>query len=108
MGTAMSRSRLHRVSALLIRQRNYGEADRIIVLLTRERGKVSAIAKGVRRARARLAGALQLFCHAEILLAAGRSLDAIAQAQPVDSFSHLGQDMARYAHASYCCELADA
>jgi DNA repair protein RecO (recombination protein O) len=104
----MSRPRLHCVSALLIRQRNYGEADRIIVLLTRERGKVSAIAKGVRRARAKLAGALQLFCHAEVLLAEGRSLDSIAQAQPIDAFSHLGEDMARYAHACYCCEMVDA
>jgi DNA repair protein RecO (recombination protein O) len=93
---------------VLIRQRNYGEADRIIVLLTRERGKVSAIAKGVKRARSKLAGALQLFCHARILLAAGRSLDVITQVQPIEAFSHLSGDMARYAHASYLCELVDA
>ena len=103
----MSRSRLYRASAVIIRQRNLGEADRVIVLLTRERGKVSAVARGVRRARSKLAGSLQLFCHGRFLLAAGRSLDVITQVQLADTFLHLREDFARLAHASYICELVD-
>jgi DNA repair protein RecO (recombination protein O) len=96
------------VSAVVIRQRELGEADRILVLYTRERGKLSAVAKGVRRPRSRLAGSLQLFCQAEVQLAAGRSLEVATQARAVDAFYHLRDDMARYSHASYLAELLDA
>jgi len=103
----MSRSRLYRVSGVIIRQRNLGEADRVIVLLTRERGKLSGVARGVRRPRSKLAGSLQLFCHGRFLLAAGRSLDIITQVQLADAFSGLGSDLSRLSHASYVCELVD-
>jgi len=104
----MSRSRLYRVSGIIIRQRNLGEADRIVVLFTRERGKLSAVARGVKRVRSKLAGSLQLFCHGRFLLAAGRSLDVVTQIQLADSFPHLREDLERLAHASYVCELVDA
>jgi DNA repair protein RecO (recombination protein O) len=102
------RVRLYRVSSVVIRQRALGEADRIITLYTRERGKVSAVAKGVRRARSKLAGGLQLFCHARMQLAAGRSLEVVTQVQPIDLFYRLREDMRRYVHASYAAELLDS
>lgn len=103
----MGRSRLYRVSGVIIRQRNLGEADRVVVLFTQDRGKLSGVARGVRRARSKLAGSLQLFCHGRFLLAAGRSLDVITQVQLADTFSHLSQDIRRLSHASYLCELVD-
>jgi DNA repair protein RecO (recombination protein O) len=102
------RVRLYRVSAIVIRQRNLGEADRILTLYTRERGKVSAVAKGVRRSRSKLAGSLQLFSLAEVQLAAGRSLEVATQARSLDSFYNLRRDLTCYAHASYTAELLDA
>jgi DNA repair protein RecO (recombination protein O) len=103
----MSRSRLYRVSGVIIRQRSLGEADRVIVLFTEERGKLSGVARGVRRPRSKLAGSLQLFCHGRFLLAAGRTLDVITQVQLSDAFSQLSQDIRRLSHASYLCELVD-
>ncbi|MFB3882811.1 MAG: DNA repair protein RecO [Armatimonadota bacterium] len=103
----MTRLRLSRVSAVVVRQRELGEADRILVLYSRERGKLSAVAKGVRRPRSKLAGSLQLFSQAELQLAAGRSLDVITQARSVNAFYHLRQDMQRYVRASYLSELVD-
>jgi len=100
--------RLYRVSAVVIRQRDLGEADRIVVLYTRERGKVSAVAKGTKRPRSKLAGSLQLFSHASVQLAAGRSLEVATQARPIDYHYNLRRDMKRYAHASYAAELLDA
>ena len=105
---ASRRSRLYRVSAVVLRQRDLGEADRIVVLYTQERGKLSGVAKGVKRPRSKLAAGLQLFTHAEVLLAAGRSLDVITQVRPVDSFYGLRSDMRRLAHASYAVELLDS
>lgn len=101
-------ARLYRVSAIVIRQRELGEADRILVLYTRERGKLSSVAKGIRRPRSKLAGSLQLFSQAEVQLAAGRSLEVVTQARAANAFYNLRQDMARYAHASYAAELLDA
>jgi len=103
----VSRVRLYRVTSILIRQRNLREADRIVTLLTRERGKLSAVAKGVRRPRSKLAGGLQLFSHARVQLAAGRSLEVVTQIEPVDTFYHLREDVARFNHACYASEMVD-
>jgi DNA repair protein RecO (recombination protein O) len=93
---------------LLIRQRDLGEADRILTFFTRERGKVSAIAKGVKRARSKLAPVLQLFAQARVQLAAGRSLEVVTQARLEETFCHLREDMGRYASACYVAEMAQA
>jgi len=99
--------RLYRVSALVLRQRELAEADRILLLLTSERGKLSALAKGVKKPRSKLAGGLQLFSHVRLLLAVGRNLDPITQCQPLESFLPLRQDLHRFALASHLAELAD-
>ena len=62
-----------RTQAIILRRTNYGEADRILNLLTPERGKVSAIAKGVRKARSKLAGGLELFAVCDVTLLTGKS-----------------------------------
>jgi len=90
---------------LLIRQRDLGEADRLLTFFTRERGQVSAVARGVKRARSKLAPVLQLFAHARVQLAAGRSLDVVTQARPEEMFCHLREDMGRYACACYVAEM---
>jgi DNA repair protein RecO (recombination protein O) len=62
-----------RSEAIILRRTNYGEADRILNLLTPERGKVSAIAKGVRKAKSKLAGGLELFATCDVTLLQGKS-----------------------------------
>lgn len=106
-GTASvdSRPRLYRVSAVVIRLRNLGEADRVVTLFTRERGKLSAVAKGVKRSRSKLAGGLQLFCHSHVQLAKGRSLEVVTQVQSADVFYHLRENLDTYSHACYVAEL---
>jgi len=103
----VTRPRLYRVSAVVLRQRELAEADRIVLLLSRERGKLSAVAKGVRRPRSKLAGGLQLFSHVRLLVAVGRNLDLITQCQPLESFLPLREDLDRFALASHVIELAD-
>ncbi len=67
--------------AIILGRHNFGEADRVIVLLTPERGVIRGVAKGVRRIKSRLAGHLELFCHSELMLAEGRSMDTITSAR---------------------------
>lgn len=71
----------YKTPAIIIGRYNFGEADRIIVLLTPERGVIRAVAKGVRRIKSRLAGHLELFSESELMLAEGKSLDTITSAR---------------------------
>jgi DNA repair protein RecO (recombination protein O) len=104
----MTPARVYQVTALVIRQRDLGEADRILTLYTLERGKLSAVAKAVRRPRSKLAGSLQLFTLADLQLAAGRTLDLVTQAHAQRTFYELRQEFPRYTHACYLAELLDA
>ena len=99
--------RVTKTEAIVIRQRRLGDADRIVTLLTPLRGKVDVVAKGVLRAKSRLAGHLEPLTHVEVVLAHGRSLDVVTQAQAAESFPALRGDLDRLSAALYLAELAD-
>ncbi|ABZ85003.1 DNA repair protein reco [Heliomicrobium modesticaldum Ice1] len=99
--------RLYRAQALVLRSRSYGEADRLLTLLTRERGKLSAIAKGVRKPTSRLRAGTQPLTHSQLVLYEGKNLQTVTQAEPVESFAALHGDVVRFSHASSMAELVD-
>lgn len=101
------RERSIRVSAVILRHNNYGEADRLLWLFTRERGKVRAIAKGVRKMRSRKAGHLEPFIHASLQLALGRDLWIVTQAETVEAFLPIRENLELTAYALYVLELLD-
>jgi DNA repair protein RecO (recombination protein O) len=72
--------------AIVLRARPLGEADRVYTLLTRERGKVDAVAKGARRPRSALGGRLEPLAEVRIALHRGRSLDIITEARTITSY----------------------
>ena len=76
----------YRDRAVVIRTYDFGEADRVIVLLTRDHGLVRAVAKGVRRAKSRFGSRLQLFVNLDVQLYVGKNLATISQADTVDYF----------------------
>lgn len=98
---------LYNAEAIVIRVRDFDEADKIAVLLTREEGKVQAVARGARRPRNRYAAATQLFTHVNAAMFHGRSLDTLSQIDIVESFRNLREDLVRMAYATYSCELMD-
>ena len=98
---------IYAAEAVVLRKVDYGEADRILTLLTRERGKVPAIAKSVRRSKSRMAGQLDVFAHGTMLLAEGKSMDVVTQFQRITENSALGSDLKRAAVASVVAEVAD-
>lgn len=100
---------LFKAEGLVLRTRDLGEADKIIVLYTRERGKISGVARGSRRAKSRLLAVSQLFSHSRFLMYEGRSrLYPVTQGELISSFRPLREDIARVAYASYIAELLDA
>ena len=98
---------LYTAEGIVLRTRNLGEADRIVTLYAREQGKVEAVARGARRVRSRLTGATQIFTHGRYVLFSGRTLDTLSQAEIVQSFAPLREDLIKMAHASYLAELLD-
>lgn len=99
---------LYRDSAVILRVQKLGEADRIITLLTRRYGKVRAVAKGVRRMTSRFGARVEPFCHVDLQLYTGRTLDVITQVQTLDAFGvHIVDDYQRYTSACAVLETAD-
>jgi DNA repair protein RecO (recombination protein O) len=98
---------IYSAEAVVLRKVDYGEADRILTLLTRERGKVAAIAKSVRKSKSRMAGQLDVFAHGKMLLAEGKSMDVVTQFQRITENSALGAELKRAAVASVVVEVAD-
>lgn len=101
------RDRVYRTEAVVLRRQELGEADRLMTILTPLHGKLRVVAKGVRRPRSRKAGHLELFTRAQLLLARGRELDIVTQAEAADLFPALQTDLDRLAHAAYAVELLD-
>ena len=96
-----------RAESIVLRHSDWGEADRLLVLYTREQGKVRAIAKGARKLTSRKAGHLEPFTHVKLQLAKGRDLLIVTQAETIDAFGALREDLARTGYASYVIELLD-
>lgn len=94
-------------NAIVLHRLNLGEADRIVTLYTREHGKLSAVAKGARRAKSQFGGVTELFMVARMLLATGKNLEVISQCEITRSFSGLRSDLDMLARATYFCELLD-
>jgi DNA repair protein RecO (recombination protein O) len=103
----MPAPRIYTADALVLKAFDYGETDRILTLYTAQAGKVRAIAKGVRRAKSRKAGHLDLFTRANVLIARGRQLDIITQAETVETFRGMRIDLWRATQAQYVAELLD-
>lgn len=103
----MSRGTIHRDDAVVLRTYKLGEADRIVVLLTRGRGKVRAVAKGVRKTKSKFGARLEPTSHVAVQLYEGRELDIVTQAESIDQFRHVREDLDRFARASAMLETAD-
>ncbi len=102
-----SRDRLYRVEAIILKRTDIGEADRLLTLLTPDRGKLRAVAKGARKPSSRKSGHVELFAHSSLLIAKGRQLDIITQADTLDAFMPLRDDLERLGYAYYLAELVD-
>lgn len=102
----MPQERLYRCEGIVLRERDQGEFDRVLTLLTPE-GKLTAIARGIRRPVSRKVGQLGLFFRSQLMLARGSTFDNITQAEALEEFPALREDLARFGYACSCAELAE-
>ncbi len=101
-------SQVFRTEAIILRRHDLGETDRILTLFTRDHGKIRAVAKGVRKPAGHKTGHVELFMRTDMLLARGRSLDVVTQAQMIDAYLPLREDLVRTTYALHIVELLDA
>jgi DNA repair protein RecO (recombination protein O) len=99
--------RSFRAEAVVLRHANWGEADRILTLYTREQGKLRAIAKGARKIRSRKAGHLEPFTHITLQLARSRDIPIVTQVETIDPYLPVREDLTRTGYAAYVLELLD-
>jgi DNA repair protein RecO (recombination protein O) len=100
-------SHLYRDTGVVLRTYRLGEADRIIVLFTERHGKVRAVAKGVRKTKSKFGSRLEPTSHVALLLYEGRELDIVTQAESIDHFRAIRDDLDRIAGASAMLEAVD-
>ena len=97
----------YRDEGIVLRTYKLGEADRIIVFVTRGRGKVRAVAKGVRKTKSKFGSRLEPMSHVALQLYEGRELDIVTQAESIDHFRVIRDDLDRIARASAMLEAVD-
>src|SRR5918993_3696149 len=98
---------LYRDQGVVLRTMRLGEADRIVTLVTRGHGKVRAVAKGVRKTKSRFGARLEPMSHVSLLLYRGRDLDVVSQAESIDHFRALRDDLDRLTRAVALLEVVD-
>lgn len=93
---------------IVLRSYPFGEADRVVVLLSPNHGKLRTVAKGVRKTKSRFGGRLEPFSHVDLVLYEGRNLDTITQVSLVEPFQRIRSDLDRVIAAGTMVEVADA
>lgn len=99
---------LYRDEAIVLRAYKLAEADRIVVLFTRGRGKIRAVAKGVRRTRSKFGSRLEPGSIVQLQLYEGRNLDIVTQAERVVAFTNLRSNLDSYGRAALLLEIIDS
>lgn len=98
---------LYRDHGIVLRTYKLGEADRIVVFITERHGKVRGVAKGVRKTKSKFGARLEPTSHVALQLYEGRELDIVTQAESVDHFRAIREDLDRLSHAVTMLEAVD-
>jgi DNA repair protein RecO (recombination protein O) len=97
----------YRDEAIALRTIRLGEADRIVTFLTPEHGKVRAVAKGVRKSKSRIGSRVEPLSHVALLCWRGRELDVVSQAETLDAFRGIREDLSLLGTAMAMLEIGD-
>lgn len=98
-------SRTYKATGINLKTQALGESDKIVTILTREFGLIRAVAPGARKHNSSLGGRSEMFVVNELLIAKGRSLDKITQAQTLKTYPGLAKDLGKLAASQYLAEI---
>ncbi|HCM96238.1 MAG: DNA repair protein RecO [Chloroflexi bacterium GWB2_49_20] len=103
----MKEQRSFRVEAVVLRHSNLGEADRLLVIYTCQRGKLRVVAKGARKMRSRKAGHVEPFMQVSLQLATAHGPFIVTDAETIEAYQPLRETLLRTGYAAYVVELID-
>ena len=84
---------------------NISEADKIIVMYSKEKGLIKGVAKGIKKTTSKLGGRMDMLVANKLMLNKGKTLDTICQAEALNTFFNLRNDMNKLFYAMYCSEI---
>lgn len=90
---------------IILARKNYSEADRILTVFTKHFGKVSLLAKGIRKPKSRKRGHLEVFSHIKFSASGGGNLDLMQEAETIESFSGIRSNLKKIAVAYFFVEV---
>lgn len=98
---------LNKFEGIVLKSRSYGESNKIVTLMTREAGKIAAMARGAKKPASRLAGVTQTFMHGMYIISRTTGMGTLQQGEHLSSMRHIQTDIVATAYASYIVELVD-
>lgn len=96
-----------KIEGIILKRRNFGEADRILTVFSQQLGKVTVLAKGVRRITSRRGGNVELLNRSLMFLHQGRGMPILTEAKTLDTFEKLKKDLTLSTYAYHILELVD-
>lgn len=100
-------SRLFKTKGIILKTMKYGEADKIVTILTEQYGKIRAIVKGVRKTKSQFGSSTEILTLIEILVYKGKNLNIVSQSEIINSFFPQCKDLKKYGLALHCAEIVD-
>ena len=99
--------RSFKIEGIILKRRDFGEADRILSIFTYQRGKISVVAKGVRRITSRRAGNVELLNRVLMYLHQGKGMPVLTEAESLDTYQNIKSDLTLSTYAYHILELVD-
>lgn len=99
--------RTYSSEAIVLSRKNYSEADRILIVYSKHYGKLSLLAKGVRRPKSRKRGALEVFSHIKFAASRGKNLDIVTEVELIDLFKEIRKSLKRTSVAYFLIEVVN-
>ena len=98
---------LYKTEGIVLKSMEYQEADKIVNIFTKDYGKITAIAKGVRKTKSKFGSSLEILTHAIFLFYKGRNIDIVSQTEILESFFSTSKEVIKFAFAANCVEVVN-
>ncbi|TFB08112.1 DNA repair protein RecO [Candidatus Atribacteria bacterium MT.SAG.1] len=98
---------LYKTEGIVLKSMEYEEADKIVTIYTKNYGKITAIAKGVRKTKSKFGSSLEILTHSIFLIYKGRNIDIVSQTEILESFFSTSKEVSKFAFAANCVEIVN-
>ncbi|MEE8564042.1 MAG: DNA repair protein RecO [Atribacterota bacterium] len=98
---------LYKTEGIVLKSMEYEEADKIVTIYTKNYGKITAIAKGVRKTKSKFGSSLEILTHSNFLIYKGRNIDIVSQTEILESFFSTSKEVIKFAFAVNCVEVVN-